>query len=566
MGHRWPHSGVHLVVLDPHEEGRVMMRQRFLTYQPAEHLELAAALSAIQPGRLLVLAAVPEWVMFLGQAGEASLVSLGFRWPQRVASGEPWAGVAIRGRGVVAESAATVQWQQYPANTLHLVASLDTNIPDGLACDWFDEPGLRLQAAFCRRYEGYGDLCSCRSPFTPGVRYLQERLVTEEDIPVVVVTANKPRHLYRLVRNLFTIPGAGQTEVLVAVDGLHQETLALAKVMGVDVVVHRPEGNHNTRTNANIRFALYSVFRRFPRADKAIVLEDDLLLSPDFLRFFHQAAWLLNNDQTIFCVNAFNSNSLPDIAADPGKVLRSESFPMYGWMVRRRYARQVIVNWIPYGPGDWDWWLMRAWAQRGRDVASPEVSRTFHAGTAGAHVDGFEQHIYYNRIMTSRDPRTRLQNLTGVILENYTRNLAAEIQAAQVVTPDPRERNFLPKGHPGPFVVFVRAGTRNDEFFGFRIFLMSTRTYYWDTREVFRGVMRLRIRGRLLYVVGCPLSQLFCRYNPMGTAILAPSGDLVREVFRLNDLYEQGLYDTVTRRRSPTSDLLQEADLLNYIT
>lgn len=72
--------------------------------------------------------------------------------------------------------------------------------------------------------------------------------------------------------------------MLVVVDGTQQETLALAAVMGVDTLVHRPEGILGNRTNANVRFALNSVFRHFPRADKAIVLEDDLLLSPDFLR------------------------------------------------------------------------------------------------------------------------------------------------------------------------------------------------------------------------------------------------------------------------------------------
>lgn len=35
----------------------------------------------------------------------------------------------------------------------------------------------------------------------------------------------------------------------------------------------------------NIAFALYSVFNRWPHVDKAILLEDDLILAPDILRF-----------------------------------------------------------------------------------------------------------------------------------------------------------------------------------------------------------------------------------------------------------------------------------------
>lgn len=68
-------------------------------------------------------------------------------------------------------------------------------------------------------------------------------------------------------------------------DGGIQETLSLAQVLGVAAVAHRPQGVASNRTNANVRFALYTVFSHFPQADKAIVLEDDLILSPDFFRY-----------------------------------------------------------------------------------------------------------------------------------------------------------------------------------------------------------------------------------------------------------------------------------------
>ncbi|KAK8405701.1 hypothetical protein O3P69_001896 [Scylla paramamosain] len=555
--HFRPHSGVHLLVTGPRG---VMMRQRFLTYQPAEHVDMAAALAAIQPERVVVLAAVPEFSLFLGQAGAKALDSLGFRWCSRMAWGEPWVGVAVTGRGVVAEAAATLQVGLPSPKSLRLstVTQLRGRVPS--KCSWYSKPGWEAHAAFCRQYEGYGDLCACRRPFSPHVRHQQARVAVKEEIPVVVVTANKPRHLYRLLRNLYTIEGGGQADVLVVIDSAHQETLALAGVMGVAALVHRPEGVRSNRTNANIRFALYSVFRHFPAADKAILLEDDLLLSPDFLSFFHQAAWVLDNDPTVFCVNAFNSNSLPDTAADASQLLRSESFPMYGWMVRRSYARQVITNWIPNGPGDWDWWLMKARAQRGRDVVSPEVSRTFHAGNAGEHVDGFEQHLYYSRILTTSRPDIRLRDLPGVVLGNYVRNLTGEIQRAELVTPDPRKRYFLPKGRPGPFVSFVRSGTRNDEFLSFRMFLMITRTYYWDTREIFRGVMRLRLQDRLFYIVGCPLSELFCQHKPRDVPVISPTPEVIKAVLTINNKYEQSLYEYGTKVRSYETRLLEETD------
>ncbi|XP_063600033.1 protein O-linked-mannose beta-1,2-N-acetylglucosaminyltransferase 1-like [Penaeus indicus] len=508
----------------------------------------------------------PEWFMFMGEEGENALKKLGFTFLSRIASGEPWLGIAVSGHGVIAEGVATGQLGQHPAGALEFAVRVPKVCSEGRRCDWYAEEKLQSQAKFCERYEGYGDLCSCRDPFTAEVRSKQAKLrERKEHIPVVVVTANKPRHLFRLVRNLFTVQGASETGVVVVVDGVHAETLALGKVLGVEVVVHTPVGTHNERTNANVRFALYTVFTQFPDVDKAILLEDDLLLAPDVLSFFHQTAWLLDHDPTLFCINAFNSNSLPGVASDPTKILRSESFPMYGWMVRRQYALQAVLRWIPYGVGDWDFWLMRADSQRGRDLASPEVSRTFHAGSAGAHVDGFEQQLYYGRMMMTRDPDVRLENLTSILLDNYMRNLTDEIKSAEMLSPNPLDENLVPEGHPGPFVVFVRSGTRNDEFYSFRVFMMSLSTYYWDTREVFRGVMRFRVGGgRLLYVVGCPLSQDFCKYNPKGYMTLTPSKELVSEVQRKVDLFEASLSETRARHRVRAADPAKEAQLLNY--
>nr|XP_053654182.1 protein O-linked-mannose beta-1,2-N-acetylglucosaminyltransferase 1-like [Cherax quadricarinatus] len=408
------HSGVHLLAV--HQvRGQVMMARHYLTYQPAEHARLREGVMGVQRGRVLLLVGVPEWVMFLGNAAESVLRELGSAWAARAAQGEAWAWVGVVGGPTIAEGISTRQLGQYPSASLHLSAYLArTSLQDKERCSWYTVPSLQHQVTFCERYEGYNDLCTCHGTYFPGTRMLQEVIQMKEVIPVVVITANKPHHLYRLLRNLFSIAGSSQTEVLVVVDGAHQETLDLTELLNVTVTVHRPEGIHSNRTNANVRFALYSVFREFPRADKAIVLEDDLLLSPDFLRYFHHVAPLLDLDPTVFCINAFSSNSYSDTASDPRVLLRARSYPMYGWMVKRSYASQIINHWVPPGIGDWDWWLTWEDLRKGRDVVFPEVSRTFHSGSAGVHVSGFEQEIYFNRMIYNQVKQVNLMDVNLV--------------------------------------------------------------------------------------------------------------------------------------------------------
>lgn len=59
------------------------------------------------------------------------------------------------------------------------------------------------------------------------------------------------------------------------------------------------------------------------------------------------------------------------------------------------------------------------------------------------------------------------------------RNLTDEIKSAEMLSPNPLEEVLVPEGHPGPFVVFVRSGTRNDEFYSFRVFMMVSQKKLW---------------------------------------------------------------------------------------
>ncbi|XP_050738809.1 protein O-linked-mannose beta-1,2-N-acetylglucosaminyltransferase 1-like isoform X2 [Eriocheir sinensis] len=545
-----------------------MMAQHFLTHQPAEHRRLRQCLATMQPGRVVAVLGAPEWVLFLGQEAEDALSALGSKWAARVGQGEVWAWVGVAGGSTLAEAATTRSPKQYPAADLRLDVNVAKTQRQGNRCAWYDVPGMSRQAAFCEEYDGYGDLCACERPFFPETRKVQQTIPVREDIPVVVMTANRPYYLYRVLRQLFTQAGAWQTEVLVVVDGAHQETLALAGVMGVDTLVHRPEGVLGNRTNANVRFALSSVFRHFPRADKAIMLEDDLLLSPDFLRFNHQVAPLLDRDPTVSCINAFNSNSFPDTAKDPRVLLRARSYPMYGWLASRTYAAEITQKWVPPGKkADWDWWLTWEDRRKGRDVVSPEVSRTFHAGSAGVHVNGFEQELYFNRMLYNQNPEVTVNDLDLVLKAKYEEGLHRELRFARRVTPPSRDlcnMTWVPRSSPRSLVIFLHAEDSADKYHSYEIFLMCFRTYDISTREIFEGVMRLRWGSTLVYLVGCPYSR-FCVYKPAGRGVYRPQLEELQRAARLREEWEMTLMPSNPRlARDPVRS--PDLELTNVLT
>ncbi|XP_042242218.1 protein O-linked-mannose beta-1,2-N-acetylglucosaminyltransferase 1-like [Homarus americanus] len=559
------HSGVHVLVVHG-GRGNLMMARQFLTYQPAEHARLKDCVASVQHGRVIVLVGVPEWVMFLGRGAEETLTSLGSRWAAKATQGEVWAWVGVVGGKTLAEATTTRGLERYPSSDLHLDVYVAKTDPGQVRCPWYTRPRMYRQATFCERYEGYGDLCTCNDTFFPETRRLQEFLSTQEQIPVVVVTAFKPYYLYRLLRQLFTMAGAWQTEVLVVVDGAHQETLALVEVMGVSVVIHRPEGFHNNRINANVKFALDSVFRRFAGAHKAIVLEDDLLLSPDLLRYFHQVSPLLDLDPSVYCVNAYSSNSFADTASDPQVLLRARTYPMYGWMITRAYSSEVIQKWVPPGKGDWDWWLAWEDLRKGRDVVFPEVSRTFHSGSAGVHVTGFEQEVFFNRMIYNHLPHVDLMDVNQMIRDRYDERLTRDLKVAKTLDTLPRDlcaMTWVTRNSSRPLALYLHAEDNNDKYHSFKLFLMCLRTYDESTREIYKGVIRVRWRGTLVYLVGCPFSP-FCIHNPRKNMVFKPSMGDLQAAGQARDEWELTFRPNPRLARHP--DLTPDLDLNNFLT
>ncbi|XP_042871592.1 protein O-linked-mannose beta-1,2-N-acetylglucosaminyltransferase 1-like [Penaeus japonicus] len=302
------HAGMHVVVLHP-TGGHVKLARQFLTHQPAEDRNLAACLESLMPGNILVVAAVPDAVMFLGPDAVALLEEMGASRIRHLARHETWVMVAhtptrvqrppryhypLRRPNVTAPGTPLGRvWGEGVSTRrpgrVGPSASLDFDVfvPRFLAvqCEWHQDETLREQREFCERYDGYVRLCNCQDPITSNFRHSAEKINIREVIPLAMLTAIKPFNFYRQLLNLLETPGASQTPILVLVDGYQQEIVHLTKLFKLDVLVHRPQGEKGSATllNMHFRFSVHNVFNFFPEAKKAIVLEDDLLLSPDFL-------------------------------------------------------------------------------------------------------------------------------------------------------------------------------------------------------------------------------------------------------------------------------------------
>lgn len=118
--------------------------------------------------------------------------------------------------------------------------------------------------------------------------------------------------------------------------------------------------------------------RDLPLPQRAIILEEDIEIAPDFFAYLHATAPLLDSDPSLLAVSAFNDNGKKGIVGDVSRLVRSDFFPGLGWMICRRMWSELESKWPD---GYWDDWLREPQQRKGRQIIRPEVSRTFHFGS-----------------------------------------------------------------------------------------------------------------------------------------------------------------------------------------
>jgi alpha-1,3-mannosyl-glycoprotein beta-1,2-N-acetylglucosaminyltransferase len=133
---------------------------------------------------------------------------------------------------------------------------------------------------------------------------------------------------------------------------------------------------------SHYKFALDSVFSM--GLSHVIVLEDDLLVSPDFLRMFEALAPVLDNDSSIMCISSFNDNGFSHLYLPPNLFMRTRYFPGLGWMMRS----DVWLELSPKFPMEaWDHWMRVDSQHKGRDCIIPYLSRNKNIGEEGSTVE-----------------------------------------------------------------------------------------------------------------------------------------------------------------------------------
>ena len=128
------------------------------------------------------------------------------------------------------------------------------------------------------------------------------------------------------------------------------------------------------------------------------------MIAPDFFDYFLATRKLLETDDTLYCVSAWNDNGKEN-SVDPRAIdllYRSDFFPGLGWMMTRKLWNEIGATWPK---GFWDDWMRAPEQRKSRSCLRPEISRTKTFGRIGVSQGQFyDQYLKYIRLNSEAYP------------------------------------------------------------------------------------------------------------------------------------------------------------------
>ena len=508
--------GIHVAVLHQ-ATGSVLAVRHFDTYVDKGDDSMILFINMVSDGRILCMVIKDEGSFSMKKAAKDMLKNLGSQYGSTLGWRDMWAFVAQKRGSVYGErmskSPSISEW----AKSITLEAVVPTQPAEKAECDWPESDENDRRREFCNKFEGYGSLCDCinPSPIIIDPRSLSNSKVA--DVPVAVIASNRPFYLYRMLRSLFASYGApNRSMVTVFIDGFNEEPAAIAQLFGVRGIQHAPQSQKNGRIAQHYKASLTGSFSLHPTAKYLIIIEEDLDVSLDFFSYFSQTRRLLEEDESVYCVSAWNDQGYDHSCKDPSLLYRVETMPGLGWMLKRRmYEDELEPKWpTPDKLWDWDMWMRLPQIRRGRECIIPDVSRTYHFGATGLNMNTFFQDAYFAKHTLNTQPDVQLKDVTSLRKENYEHVIEDLLGKAKSLDRSklPCSEDFIPDTTDMTYVFFIKM-TSSSDFTTWMQVAKCFKLWDLDARGFHQGLWRFFLKSNHILVVGVPYSP-YSKFKP----------------------------------------------------
>ncbi|OQV20910.1 putative Protein O-linked-mannose beta-1,2-N-acetylglucosaminyltransferase 1 [Hypsibius exemplaris] len=300
---------------------------------------------------------------------------------------------------------------------------------------------------FCQKHIGYGDFCGPESKLAPlaPAKLADVTLVNSpiySDLTVVLVMAPPSRNALRmLLETLLGQPGVNPRQVMVSLRKTNDsETERLIKLFNFHILSGRIELDYRTHLVHSITDVFETLHPRY-----IVVIEENTVLSPDFLHYLATQEPLFEVDSTINAIGAWNDNGYVGVSSDLTRVHRVDGFPHQGFLTTRSFWEANTKN------GDYSCCLTESWEgwfpkQKIISVV-PDVSRIARISPPAGN-GGVVREMFHRPREFSRQSELKIENNFPAAKDKFDAYMASTVSKAAKFHPKtvdlcPSSLNFV---------------------------------------------------------------------------------------------------------------------------
>jgi len=392
-------------------------------------------------------------------------------------------------------------------------------LPENIVqCSWADTVTNRRRREFCETYEGYADVCRCEEPVPIELAPPPFQDGSRLELPIAIMASNRPHYLLRMLRGLQKVEGLDTSMLTVFIDGFWKEPGAVTKLMGVKLEQHAGVSRLNARIAQHYKKSIHDSFEEHPNANYLVILEEDLDVSVDILSYFKQLLPVLENDESVYCISAWNDQGYDHLSNDPSMMYRVETMPGLGWVLSRKlFKNELEIKWPrPDEYVDWDMWTRLPAIRKGRECIIPDISRTYHFGGKGLNVGGYMQALYFEKHAINKQAHVTM-NVDKMYKDSYEKEIHRLLSVAEILdhnkTPCANRDDFIPETRDKIYVFYIKMEAA-DDFTTWNNVASCLRMWDLDARGFHKSMWRFWLKKNHVLVVGCPASE-YCSHKPV---------------------------------------------------
>ncbi|XP_063611982.1 protein O-linked-mannose beta-1,2-N-acetylglucosaminyltransferase 1-like [Penaeus indicus] len=365
--------GMNMVVVDSHRMKAVNAR-RFDTYaMDSSEMELFL-MREVRDGDILIGLTFDEASRNLGAMAKNLLADLGSSQIQNLQFRDQWYTVTQRGINGFSP------YETLKPSKGGLWSPIDEHfcVPRQLkGRKIMPDPNVMqndARAKFCKEHTYIAEFCSVDQRNTP----LRPAILTNRQLvgspmfstPIMVIAGESLSSLTLTLETILSQPGIQPRYVVVIYNPeLVKDVPELCKLFGFSYKAISEK--HYFKI---LELTFETAHALFPGSLYVTVLEEGLLLSPDFLAYSATVLPLLH-DPTILAISAWNANGFLNVSTRPDLVYRTEDFPGQAFTIRMAtYFKEMKPNMIQCcSKRGWEGWL--EFGRWEREIVVPDISR-----------------------------------------------------------------------------------------------------------------------------------------------------------------------------------------------